>query len=303
MGKKASRPSDESEPQQTSGGTARAAGGTLTSCRVAALPVLDRVLRRLRLEAFLRDHLPREDGRSRIPTATGLLVLVKNLLISREPLYGVGEWAARHAPELLGTDPDAAPLAQRRPRRPLPRPALRRRRPLADPRRRGARGPRVRRRVSTNCTTTPPPSPSTATTRRPTGSGPCGGSSAWPSPTATTRTTAPTSSNCFTSSRSSRDGAVPVQFRVESGNATDDRSHRGTWESALQADRPPRLPLRRRLQARHRREHGPHPSERRPVPHRPAPHPRRGRDLPRGGPRGPGPLETRSTTSSMTRAN
>jgi len=27
-----------------------------------------------------------------------------------------------------------------------------------------------------------------------------------------------------------RDGAVPVQFRVESGNATDDRSHRGTWE-------------------------------------------------------------------------
>jgi transposase len=28
----------------------------------------------------------------------------------------------------------------------------------------------------------------------------------------------------------SRDGAVPVQFRVESGNATDDRSHQGTWE-------------------------------------------------------------------------
>ena len=27
-----------------------------------------------------------------------------------------------------------------------------------------------------------------------------------------------------------RDGAVPVQFRVESGNATDDRSHRDTWD-------------------------------------------------------------------------
>src|SRR4029077_18728467 len=27
-----------------------------------------------------------------------------------------------------------------------------------------------------------------------------------------------------------RDGAVPMQFRVESGNATDDRSHQGTWE-------------------------------------------------------------------------
>jgi transposase len=27
-----------------------------------------------------------------------------------------------------------------------------------------------------------------------------------------------------------RDGAVPVQFRVESGNATDDRSHQQTWD-------------------------------------------------------------------------
>jgi transposase len=26
------------------------------------------------------------------------------------------------------------------------------------------------------------------------------------------------------------DGAVPVQFRVQSGNATDDRSHRATWD-------------------------------------------------------------------------
>jgi transposase len=27
-----------------------------------------------------------------------------------------------------------------------------------------------------------------------------------------------------------RDGAVPVQFRVQSGNATDDRAHRTTWD-------------------------------------------------------------------------
>ncbi len=30
------------------------------------------------------------------------------------------------------------------------------------------------------------------------------------------------------------DGAVPVQFRVESGNATGDRSHQGTWELLCQ---------------------------------------------------------------------
>jgi transposase len=29
-------------------------------------------------------------------------MLLRNLLISREPLYGVGEWAACHEPELLG---------------------------------------------------------------------------------------------------------------------------------------------------------------------------------------------------------
>ena len=32
--------------------------------------------------------MPREDRRSRVPTATGLLVLVRNLLVSREPGLG-----------------------------------------------------------------------------------------------------------------------------------------------------------------------------------------------------------------------
>lgn len=59
-------------------------------------------LKRLRIEEFLRKHLPREDRRSRVPTATALLLLVRNLLVSREPLYGVGEWAARHDPRWLG---------------------------------------------------------------------------------------------------------------------------------------------------------------------------------------------------------
>ena len=31
-----------------------------------------------------------------------------------------------------------------------------------------------------------------------------------------------------------RDGAVPVQFRVQSGNTTDDRSHRDTWDFLCQ---------------------------------------------------------------------
>jgi transposase len=109
VGIKSRRPNDDSDPQHARGPTARAAGGTLTSYRIAALPVLEGVLGRLRLEAFLRDHLPPEDRRSRVSTATGLMIRLKNLLISREPLYGVGEWAVRHAPEWLGLIPTQLP--------------------------------------------------------------------------------------------------------------------------------------------------------------------------------------------------
>ncbi len=62
------------------GETTRATGRALTSSRVAALPILNGFLQRLRLHEFLRDHLPREDRRSRVPTATALLVLVRNLV-------------------------------------------------------------------------------------------------------------------------------------------------------------------------------------------------------------------------------
>ena len=71
---------DHSASAPRPGETAHAAGRTLTSWRVAALPILDHILRRLRLRDALRDHLPREDRRCRVATATGLLVLVKNLV-------------------------------------------------------------------------------------------------------------------------------------------------------------------------------------------------------------------------------
>lgn len=84
------------------GQTARAAGRTLNSCRLGLLPVINRLLERLQLESILRAYLPPEDRRLRISPARGLLVLLKNLLLSREPLYGVGEWAARYNPDVLG---------------------------------------------------------------------------------------------------------------------------------------------------------------------------------------------------------
>ena len=69
------------------------------------LPILNAILRRLRLAEFLQQALPAADKRVRVPAALGLLVLLRNVLVSREPIYGVREWAARHASHLLGLTP------------------------------------------------------------------------------------------------------------------------------------------------------------------------------------------------------
>ena len=68
----------------SSGEVARQTGQTLATHSVGALPLLNRILQRMKLEEFLQEYLPPEDGRTRIPTARVLLVLVRNLLVSRE---------------------------------------------------------------------------------------------------------------------------------------------------------------------------------------------------------------------------
>ena len=84
------------------GEIARAKGRTLNSYRVGAVPIIDRLLERMRLDHFLRSYLPRADRRCRIAPSIGVTLLLKNVLLSREPLYGIGEWAARFDPEALG---------------------------------------------------------------------------------------------------------------------------------------------------------------------------------------------------------
>jgi transposase len=80
---------------------AHAAGHTLQSHAVGALPLINGILERLRLEECLEQVLPEEDQRVIVPAATGLVVLLKNILLSREPLYGVADWGVRQAPNLL----------------------------------------------------------------------------------------------------------------------------------------------------------------------------------------------------------
>ena len=81
---------------------ARSRSRSLCSQKVGALPMVNRILKRTGLEELLSAALPPEDRRSKLPAAKALLVLLRNLLLSREPIYGVGEWAAGYAPDLLG---------------------------------------------------------------------------------------------------------------------------------------------------------------------------------------------------------
>jgi transposase len=92
------------------GSIARSAHGTLRSYTLGALPILDRILQRMKLEEFLQEYLPREQRRSKLATARGLTVLVKNFLVAREPIYGLGEWAAAYAPDALGLSPEEVRL-------------------------------------------------------------------------------------------------------------------------------------------------------------------------------------------------
>jgi transposase len=81
----------------------------LNSYRIAALPIINQLLERMRLDEFLRSYLPRADRRCRIAPSIGISLLLKNVLLAREPLYGIGEWAARFDPRALGFTNDQLP--------------------------------------------------------------------------------------------------------------------------------------------------------------------------------------------------
>ena len=69
-------------------GVARAGSSVLRSAKVGALPLVNEVLPRTRLEQFLRDALPKQDWRTKLSPTKAPLVLLRNLLVSREPIYG-----------------------------------------------------------------------------------------------------------------------------------------------------------------------------------------------------------------------
>ena len=60
------------------------------------------------LPALLGRYLPAADARVRSAPAVAVRLVVTNLLIGRQPLYALGEWAAPFGPGLLGLADDEA---------------------------------------------------------------------------------------------------------------------------------------------------------------------------------------------------
>ena len=78
----------------------------LVSRTVGGLPIVNLMLDRLGLSALLADALPADDARLKLAPAAAIRLVVTNLVLGREPLYGLGEWAGRHDPALLGLSAD-----------------------------------------------------------------------------------------------------------------------------------------------------------------------------------------------------
>jgi transposase len=220
---------DEYQETRRPGETAHARGHTLHSRRVGALPVLDHFLKRLRIEQFLGKHLPREDRRARVTTATALLLLLRNLLISREPLYGIGEWAARHDTRWLGLSDEQLPaLNDDRVGRALDRlfdadiPAL-----ALDVAAQavGTFDVALDELHNDSTTVTFHGDYENADRERA-----LRGRLRLAVTYGHNKDHRPDLKQLLYILTISGDGAVPVHFRVESGNATDDRSHRETWD-------------------------------------------------------------------------
>ena len=72
--------------------------------RLGPLPLINHFLERLDLEARLERFVPTHDRRIRLPYAKALGVLLRSVLVEREPLYRQHETVSTYAPQAFGLD-------------------------------------------------------------------------------------------------------------------------------------------------------------------------------------------------------
>jgi len=198
---------------------------------IGSLPVINHFLSRVGLDDTLRAHLADDDARLVLAPATALGVVVRNLIVSHQPVYALGEWARPFEPGLLGLGPgEAEALNDDRVGRCLAR--------LFDADRASLLTEVVLRAVRTfgiDCAQLHNDSTSVSFT------GAYRGANGRP------RGGKPTAAICHGYNKDHRpdlrqlvwiltvsaDGAVPLTHRVVSGNTTDDVTHVRTWDELV----------------------------------------------------------------------
>lgn len=74
----------------------------LRSVQLGALPIVNHFCDRIGVDRLLARHLPGDDRRLRLASATVIGMVVRNLVLGREPVYALSEWALPYDPALLG---------------------------------------------------------------------------------------------------------------------------------------------------------------------------------------------------------
>jgi transposase len=195
------------------------------------LPVINHFLGRLGVSELLWRYLPHDDARMRLAPGVVLGVVVANLVTHREPVYALGEWAAPYDPALLRLGPgEAALLNDDRVGRCLARLFDADRASLLTELALGAV-----QRFGIDCSQLHNDSTSVTFSgfyRGATGV-PRGGK-----PTAAitwghNKDYRPDLKQLVWVLTVSADAAVPIAYRVESGNTNDDGTHIGTWDALV----------------------------------------------------------------------
>jgi len=78
----------------------------LASQGLEGLPIINHFANRLGLDAILNKYVPSTDNRLLLPPSTALGVLLRNILLSRTPLYSLPSWAQSFEPSQLGLSAD-----------------------------------------------------------------------------------------------------------------------------------------------------------------------------------------------------
>ncbi len=194
---------------------------------LGAMPIVNHFIGRLKLDDALDTAVPHDDARVRLAPVRVLGVLVRHLTIEHRPLYEMAEWAANYAPEPLGmNESEIVALNDDRVGRTLTR--------LFDANRASLLTTVVLSMVRTfeiDCSQLHNDSTSITVTGSHYGG-------------AQKRGEKPVAELTFGHSKDHRpdlrqlvwilsvsaDGAVPLSYRVESGNTSDDTTHVATWD-------------------------------------------------------------------------